>query len=76
MSKFLNLTEFVELAGISRSKAYKLCSQRKVPHMKRFSKLVFNFDEVVKWLNEQTTRVKTNEEIEAEAKELLSGGRK
>lgn len=63
--RVLNLTEFANYAGLSKSYVYKLTSQGKVPFYKPNGKHIFDREEVETWLlqNRNTTQA----EIEAEA---------
>ncbi len=67
----LNLSEVAEYTGLSKSYLYKLTSSCKIPHYKPNGKYIF-FDrkEVEDWLLQN--RIKTNDEIEAEASTYVS----
>lgn len=62
----LNLDEVSEFTGLSKSHLYKLTSKGRIPHYKPNGKYIF-FDraEIEKWL--LRNRIRTNEEIDAEA---------
>ncbi len=73
--KVLNLDEVAVVTGLSKSHLYKLTSNGKIPHYKPNGKFIF-FDrnEIEDWL--LRNRVKTVNEIEAEAASYVNKGRK
>ena len=71
----LNFNEVAEFTGLSKSHLYKLTSTGRIPHYKPNGKYIF-FDrvEIEKWL--LRNRVKTIDEIEAEASTYVTLNRK
>jgi len=62
----LNFDETAEFTGLSKSTLYKKTMRAEIPHYKPNGKQIyFNRAELEKWL--QRNRVKTQEEVEAEA---------
>jgi excisionase family DNA binding protein len=53
----------MRITGYERSTIYNLVNQRKIPHSKRGHKLIFNEDELKKWVEEGKRR--THEELQA-----------
>jgi excisionase family DNA binding protein len=48
--KVLNLKEFSEYCGLSRSTIWKLTADKKIPHYKLNRLILFKIDEVDEWL--------------------------
>jgi len=68
--KVLNLDEVSELTGLSKSHLYKLTSQSRIPHYKNGKFIFFDREEIETWL--LSNRVKTVEEIDAEASKYVT----
>jgi excisionase family DNA binding protein len=71
----LTLDDVSKTTGLSKSHLYKLTSKGKIPHYKPNGKYIF-FDrlEIQKWL--LTNRVKTVDEIDAEASTYVTLNRR
>jgi len=62
----LNVEEAAQFTGLSKSHLYKLCHRKAIPYYKNGGKMSFFCKkELTDWLLKH--RVKTNDEIEAEA---------
>jgi excisionase family DNA binding protein len=71
----LNFNEFCSYAGISKSYAYKLTSEGRVPHFKPNGKMVyFKRLEIDNWLLQNPIR--TQKEIEQNATDYVTLNRK
>jgi len=70
----LNTTELSVKTGRSKSWIFKKVSERSIPVSREFGRLVFDWDEVQKWMESNTIRVKTEKEIIDEAQKLLKIG--
>mgnify|MGYP006275335853 CR=1 FL=1 len=72
----MNLDEVSEFTGLSKSHIYKLTSAGKIPHFKQSKHLFFDRKEIIKFLKQN--RIKTEEELQDEAKNALNlkGGEK
>ena len=68
--RFYPISWVVDYTGIPKNSIYQLTSKNLIPHFKRSRKLFFEKAQVDKWLEEG--RVKTNDEIAAEAEQFLS----
>ncbi|WP_420151398.1 helix-turn-helix domain-containing protein [Spirosoma sp.] len=67
----LTLEEASAYTGISKSYIYKLTSSNSIPHYKPEGKIIyFDRDELDCWL--KRNRIKTNDEIEQEARSFTS----
>lgn len=64
------VSDVAEILGVSESRVYTLCSQRKLPHYKRGTQSYFDPQEVWQW--QLSHKVKTQEEVESEAETLLA----
>lgn len=68
--EILTFEEFCSYTGFSKSHAYKLTHQNKIPYYKPGGKVVFfQLEEVKNWL--LSNRVSTNKEIESRASAYL-----
>ena len=71
----LTMNDVSTLTGLSKSHLYKLVCRKQIPHYKSGGKLTyFDKDEVTKWLLKH--RVKTADELEAEAATYVTIGKK
>ena len=74
--KALSMTDAALLTGLSKSSLYKLVCYKDIPHFKsNGGKLTyFDKDELNSWMLNR--RIKTNEEVEAEAVNYCVTGKK
>lgn len=49
---YLTIPEVCELTGMARQTIYGLTHQKKIPHLKRNGKLLFNREEILRWIEE------------------------
>ena len=72
----LTSDEAAAYLGISKSALYKLTMGRKIPFYKSAKLCYFDRQEIIAWM--KANRVATQEELQAQAKEILKkkGGRK
>jgi len=70
--KFIRIPELADMLGLSVSTIRGLVSQRKVPFMKLGGSILFNPDEVIRYIH--TKRVKTIDEVQDEADSYLNTG--
>ena len=72
----LTSDEAAAYLGISKSALYKLTMGRKIPFYKSAKLCYFDRQEIINWM--KAHRVATQEELQAQAKEILKkkGGRK
>lgn len=71
--KHLTLKEAAEYTGLSESYLYKLCSRQEVPFWKRGKRNFFQKESLDGWL--LAHRIKTTEEIQADANNFINNGR-
>ena len=68
--RFFPINWLVTYTGIPKNSIYQLTSKNLIPHLKRGRKLFFEKTLIDSWIEEG--RVKTNDEIAAEAENFLS----
>jgi excisionase family DNA binding protein len=68
----MNLVEAAQYLGVRKSTMYKHTFKRTIPFNKFGDRIFFYTQELDNWLNENSYRVKTREEISREADEFLS----
>lgn len=74
VKKMLNIDETSKLTGLSVGYLYKLTSQKRIPHYKPSSKLLyFNRAEIEEWMMQG--KVMTDDEIERIAQTYVTTGR-
>jgi excisionase family DNA binding protein len=71
--RYLNLTEVAEYLRKSKSSIYKWCSDGQIPYIKSGKKLLFNKDEIDKWLEAHS--IPTKEEFGNTISKLLKQNR-
>lgn len=49
---YLSIEDVCELTGMARQTIYGLTHQKKIPHLKRNGKLLFNREEILRWIEE------------------------
>ena len=59
----IGLKEAIQLTGFSRSALYKLTMNGRIPHEKYRTRLIFSRKELQRWINSQTLRKASVEEI-------------
>jgi len=57
LKKYLNVKELSRLTGLKQSTIYQWVSQGKIPHIKLGRKILFDPDEINKWIDENTVKV-------------------
>lgn len=70
--KMMNVDEVSAYTGYVKRYIYHLTGEKRIPHYKRGGKLMFDRDEIDRWLQEN--RVKTEDEVEREAQRICSIG--
>lgn len=49
---YISRSEAADLIGVTDSKIYQLTSEKKIPHIKKGGKLLFNRQELIAWLED------------------------
>lgn len=75
MKDLLQSKEAADFLGISKSKLYKLTMQRLIPHKKLFGRLCFDAEELERWRDEKMIEVRTVDDLEKEAENVMKGGK-
>ena len=71
--KFIRIPELADMLGLSVSTIRGLVSQRKILFMKLGGSVLFNPDEVINYI--LSKRIKTADEVQAEADSYLNSGK-
>ncbi|MDP8267884.1 MAG: helix-turn-helix domain-containing protein [Candidatus Tenebribacter davisii] len=73
MKKYLNSQEAADLLCLSLSKLYKLTMSRQIPHKKVFSRLRFDPEQLILWLEENVIEINTEEALQKQAEKISQG---
>ena len=57
LKKYLNVKELSRLTGLKQSTIYQWVSQGKIPHIKLGRKILFDPDEINKWIDKNAVKV-------------------